>query len=134
MTDVELNWTTAKVKDGKLTVDLEGEIASDWKQSFEATITLLPGGDWGEVEVKKHTVRVSEVTPGSEEKLRHHLESVVGQANADVRPDEPEGEEREPDGAEAETEDEAERDSPDARMTDAFRAFAQDAEAQKPAP
>jgi hypothetical protein len=133
MAGVELNWATAKVKDGKLTVDLAGEIASDWKQSFEATITLLPGGDWGDVQVKKRTVRVSEVSPGSEEKLRHHLESVVEQANAAVRPPESEasggadGEGGGPDGPDAEgAEDEAS--SADARMTASFRGFAEDAE------
>jgi hypothetical protein len=120
MPDVELNWATAKVKDGKLTVELEGKLSSDWKQSFAATMTLLPGGDWGEVELKKHAVRVHDVAPGSEEKLRHHLESVVEQANASVRPPEPE-ETGSPSG-------ESEPDSPDARMTESFRAFAEDAE------
>jgi hypothetical protein len=114
MADVELNWASAKVKDGKLSVDLEGEIPSGWKQSFERTATLLRGGDWGEVQVKKQTVRVREVTPGEEDKLRHHLESIVEQANADARPPEPEADEREDGGDEA---------SPDARMTEAFRAF-----------
>jgi hypothetical protein len=121
MADVELNWATAKVKDGKLTVDLEGEIPSGWNQSFERTVTLLPGGDWGEVQVKKHTVRVREVTPGNEDKLRHHLESIVEQANADARPPEPEADERCDDGDE---------DSPDAQMTESFRAFAAGEEAE----
>ena len=120
MADVELNWATAEVKDGKLTVDLEGEIPSDWKRGFETTVRLLAGGDWGKVQVKKQTVRVSGVTPGGEEKLRHHLESVVEQANADVRPPESEGR----------ASGESEPDSPDGRMTEAFRSFAQDPEAE----
>jgi hypothetical protein len=123
MSDVELNWATAKVKDGKLTVDLEGEIASDWKRSFERTVTLLPGGDWGEVEVKKQRVRVSDVIAGEEEKLRHHLEGVVEQANADVRPPES------GDGGGG-----GEENSADARMTEAFRAFADNEEAETSAP
>ncbi|MDQ6777358.1 MAG: hypothetical protein M3071_14325 [Actinomycetota bacterium] len=126
MADVELNWATAKVKDGKLTVDLEGEIASGWKQSFETTVALLPGGDWGEIHVKKKTVRVSGVTPGDEEKFRHHLESVVEQANAAVRPPEPEGDER--DGADSGAD--SMRKRIDARMTEAFRAFADNEEAE----
>jgi hypothetical protein len=122
MSDVELNWATAKVKDGKLTVDLEGEIASDWKRSFERTVTLLPGGDWGEVEVKKQRVRVSDVIAGEEEKLRHHLEGVVEQANADVRP---------PESGDGDGDEE---NSADARMTEAFRAFADNEEAETSAP
>ncbi|HWF34872.1 MAG TPA: hypothetical protein VG295_05860 [Solirubrobacteraceae bacterium] len=120
MADPALNWATAEVKGGKLTVDLEGKIASGWKDSFETTVRLLPGGDWGKVQLKKHTVRVSHVTPGSEEKLRHHLESLVDQANAAVRPPEPE--------PEPEAHEDKEDDPPDARMTESFRAFAQDTE------
>ncbi|MDQ6805935.1 MAG: hypothetical protein M3065_13430 [Actinomycetota bacterium] len=126
MADVKLNWGTAEVKDGKLAVELEGEAASDWKQSFEATLALLPGGDWGTVQLKKHTVRVSDLSPGSEERLRHHLKSVVEQANAAVRPSEPDGDER--------GEDEGDPDSPDARMTESFRAFAEGEEAETSSP
>jgi hypothetical protein len=126
MADVELNWATATVKDGRLTVEVEGEIAPGWKQGFERTVTLLPGGDWGEIQVKKQRVRVSGVTPGVEEKLRHHLESVVEQANADVRPPEPDGDER--DG-----EEEGGLRGLDAEMTESFRSFAKAEEAQTPA-
>ena len=72
---------------------LDGDIPKGWKRSFEATVRLLGGGEWGEIEVKKDTVRVSDVEPGSEEKLRHHLEAVVQQANADHEPDESEEDE-----------------------------------------
>lgn len=123
MADVELNWSTATVKKGKLTVDLEGELASGWKQSFETTVRLLPGGDWGEVQLKKHSVRVSNVPAGSENKLKHHLESVVEQANAAVRAPESEHDDSE--------DEKAEPDSPDASMTEAFRAFAEDAKTPK---
>ena len=119
MADVDLNWASAEVANGKLTVDLEGEIVSGWKKSFERTVRLLAGGDWGEVQVKKRTVRVSDVTPGTEDKLRHHLESVIEQANAAVRPPEL--------GPEGRT---GESDSVDARMTESFRAFAEDGEAE----
>jgi hypothetical protein len=37
MADVALNWATAEVKDGKLSVDLDGKTSSAWKQSFETT-------------------------------------------------------------------------------------------------
>jgi hypothetical protein len=119
MAEVELNWASAEVEDGKLTVELEGEIASGWKKSFEKTVRLLAAGDWGKVQVKKRTVRVSDVTPGTEDKLRHHLEGVVEQANAAVRAPES--------GPEGRT---GESDSADARMTESFRAFAEDGEAE----
>jgi hypothetical protein len=122
MTDVELNWASAEVEGGKLTVELEGKISSGWKQSFEKTVRLLAGGDWGKVQVKKQAVRVGDVTAGSEDKLRHHLEGLVEQANASVRPRESDSE----DGAAGKSG----RDSADARMTESFRAFAQDPEAK----
>lgn len=125
MPDVKLNWTTATVKKGKLTVELEGEVPLGWKQSFEATAAMLPGGDWGEIEVKKHAVRVREASPGSEEKLRHHLESIIEQANAAGRSVKPEPESEEPENS-------ADPDSPDQQMTESFRAFACESEAGTP--
>jgi hypothetical protein len=118
MASANLNWSTAKVKDGKLAVELDGEIDSDWRDSFETTVKLLGGGEWGTIKVKKTKVEVSEVSPGAEEKLRHHLESVVDQANASQEPDEPEGEQDS--GV-----DEGEQRGPDAEMTERFRAFAE---------
>jgi hypothetical protein len=75
MADVRLNWATAEVQDAKLTVELEGEIPKGWRDSFETTVRLLGHSGWGKVRIKKQTVRVSEVVPGSEEKLRHHVTS-----------------------------------------------------------
>jgi len=95
MAEVTLNWATSEVEDGKLTVDLDGEIPKGWRDSFEATVRLLGHGDWGKVRVKKQAVRVSEVVPGSEEKGA--LDS-----------SEPSG----PDG-------------PDAEMAERFRSFAE---------
>lgn len=39
MPAVKLNWQTAEVKDGELTVELENELPEGWKQSFESTAT-----------------------------------------------------------------------------------------------
>jgi hypothetical protein len=125
MADVALNWSSAEVKDWKLKVPLEGDIAPGWKRAFEMTDRLLGGGDWGEVRVKKQTVRIHDVTPGSEEKLGHHLKSVVEQANATVRDTERADEETD--------EPERDHDSADARMTESFRAFAKDSEAARSA-
>jgi hypothetical protein len=119
MPGVELSWSSAEVKGSKLTVPLDGEIPKGWKKSFEATVLLLGGGEWGEIQLKRDRVQVSSVEPGSEEKLRHHLDSVVLQANADHDPDQPGGsEEDEPRDAD---ESEAEDDGPDAEMTRRFR-------------
>lgn len=72
--------------------------------------------------VKKQTVRVSEVVPGSEEKLRHHLESVVEQANADHAGPESGGDAE--DGADERSE-QPDADGPDAQMAERFRSFAE---------
>ena len=116
---VTLNWATAEVQDGKLTVDLEGEVPSGWKKRFQTTVRLLGGGNWGEIACKKQTVRVTEVQPGDEEKLRHFLESAVDQANAGNEPSESSS-------ADAPREDApSEGDGPDAAMTDQFRSFSE---------
>jgi hypothetical protein len=85
-------------------------------------VRLLGAGDWGDIEVKKGTVRVTGVEPGSEEKLRHHLEAVVAQANADHVSDEDEEDaasDADASGRVAGDEDEG----PDAEMTRRFRSF-----------
>ncbi len=120
MAEITLDWSTAEVKNAKLTVPLEGDIPKGWRRSFETTVRLLGSGGWGEIQVKRDKVRVSDVEPGSEEKLRHHLESVVAQANADHELDEDEGDEatdEDPSEPGAGDQDEG----PDADMTRRFR-------------
>ena len=119
MSEVSLDWPSAAVKRSKLTVSLEGDVPKGWKKSFEATVLLLGRGDWGEIQLKRGSVQVSDVEPGSEEKLRHHLESVVAQANADHEPEE--SEEEAPDADDSETTDDD--GGPDAEMTQRFRSF-----------
>ncbi len=60
------------------------------------TAQLLSNGEWEDVVLKKHRVRVDGLRPGSEEKLRFFLESVVQQANAthELSEDEPQDEAR----------------------------------------
>src|SRR5438270_1483486 len=82
MSSVRLGWGSAEVKDARLTVSLDGDPPKGWKESFETTVRMLGDGEWGEVKLKNAAVQVSDVTPGSEDKLRHHLESIVTQANA----------------------------------------------------
>jgi hypothetical protein len=120
MPEVTLDWSAAEVKKATLAVPLEGDVPKGWKKSFEATVMLLGHGDWGEIQLKRGTVQVSDVEPGSEEKLRHHLESVVAQANADHEPDESEDDEA-PDADDSEPG--AGDEGPDAEMTRRFRSF-----------
>jgi hypothetical protein len=121
MSDVKLSWSSSEVDDARLTVPLEGEVPRQWRTMFETTVRQLGSGEWGEVEVKKDKVQVRDVTPGSEEKLRHHLESIVAQANASHAALEQEQADR---SDEHEDEDQK-RPGQDAEMTERFRAFAE---------
>jgi hypothetical protein len=127
MSDVTLNWSTAKVNDSKLTVDLDGEVPSGWKDSFDAVARLLASSaEWGEVSLKKQSVRVADVSEGSEERLRHFLESVVAQANADHTADDSERDEDDDVADHDEDEggdDDSDDGDPDAEMSDRFRSF-----------
>lgn len=116
MSGVALDWTTAKVRDGKLEVGLQGERPRGWKDTFERTVVLLPGGDWGEVTLKKDRVYVDHVGEGGEDRLHHFLEGVVLQANAAHGQTQTEAREDE-----APSKDEP--DGPDAEMTERFRSF-----------
>lgn len=115
MSEINLNWKLARVKDAELTVDLDGKASSEWKHSFEDTVRLLGGGDWGRVRVKKGAVHVEAVVPGEEDKVRFFLESVVEQANATQRASEPEDEKQ--------ADDENGASGVDAEMADRFRSY-----------
>jgi hypothetical protein len=122
MSEVNLSWSEAEVKDAKLSVPLDGEARKAWRQSFERTVALLGHGEWGEITVKKDRVLVSDVTPGSEEKLKHHLEGVVAQANATLQEVEGEQSEGEEDEVQAPDQDGGDqRRDPDAEMAERFR-------------
>jgi hypothetical protein len=125
MSDVTLNWSTAKVEDSKLTVDLDGELPSGWKDSFDAVARLLASSaEWGEVSLKgKKSVRVADVSDGSEERLRHFLESVVAQANADHTPDDSDRDEDAEDDEDEGGDDDRDAASPDDEMSERFRSF-----------
>lgn len=119
MDDVRVDWKTATVSDGTLTVELAGEVAKEWKASFETTAKLLGSGTWDELRLKKGTVTVKGLSEGEEDKLRHHLEGIVTQANARVHAASEDGGD---DG------DEDEPEGPDAEMTERFRAFGEDSD------
>ena len=127
MSTVKLEWARAEVKGARLTVALDGELPDGWKQSFERTVAMLGDGEWGEIKIKKGKVHVADVSPGAEEKLRHHLEAVVAQANAHEEAREREArQDGDPDERDARDDDEPS--GPDAEMTERFRGFADDSE------
>ena len=75
--------------------------------------------------LKKKSVGVIGVSEGSEERLRHFLESVVEQANADHRPDDSERDDSGDDADEDENgDDDRDESEPDAEMSERFRSFA----------
>jgi hypothetical protein len=111
----ELDWSSAAVKDGVLTVEVSGTPNADWARGLESVVERLyrPGSDWGEIEISKATLRVASVTPGCEPDLRHFLDSVVLQVNSNFAPDEEGDEGDDSDGSDQ-----------DREMTEVFRSFA----------
>jgi hypothetical protein len=89
----EVDWASASVSDGDLTVELAGDATSDWTDRLEGVVDRLQrsGSGWGAIKVSRKKLRVASVAPGSEADLRHFLDSVVLQVNADFAPDEGDG-------------------------------------------
>ena len=102
------------VDDGRLTVSLDGEPSKEWVKRVEGVLDRLHhgGSGWGAIKVSKKRVTVADVADGSENDLRHLLESAVLQANADLADDDDGGGNGH------------ERSEADQQKTDAFRAFA----------
>jgi hypothetical protein len=109
-----IDWASAAVKDGDLTVALTGEPSKEWAQRVQAILERLerPGSGWAATKVTKTRVQVTAVTAGSEGDLRHLLDSAVQQANADFAAPEERGDAG------------GELSEADGAMTEAFRAFA----------
>jgi hypothetical protein len=89
----ELDWSTAEVEHGSVTLPLSADAPKDWTERFAAVVSLLAqkgSGRWGEVKVGKKAVKVADLQPGAEDDLRHFLESVVAQVNSELheQPDE----------------------------------------------
>jgi hypothetical protein len=109
----EIDWSTAEVEGGLLSVGLTEAVSKEWRERFAAVLARLgrEGSGWGAVVARKQGIRVDGVQAGSEEELRHLLESAALQAGADERS-----------GEDAEVTKESA--GPDARMREAFRSFA----------
>jgi hypothetical protein len=125
MSEPKLDWSSAEVKDSNLTVPVEGDLPDGWEDTFKTTVQLLGGGAWGEIKLEEQKAEVSGLRPGSEEKLRHFLESVVQQANASHLSDE-EGQDKDEDSEDRDEDDEeSEQESDeDKEMSERFRSFA----------
>lgn len=120
--DLQLDWSSAEVSQGKLTVSLDDKPTDEWRATFERTVRLLDRGTWPEIELGKRKITVAGVEPGTEERLRFFLESAVQEANGE----QPAEDEEDGDG-EAEAERENDRgeaeDDPDREMSERFRSF-----------
>jgi hypothetical protein len=115
---IEIDWSTASVRDGRLTVAFTDKPSAEWSERLDQVIERLqrPGVGWGAINVSKKRLRVDAVEPGAESDLRHLIDSAVLQANADRERDED-------DERDVERSERSERDQ---AMTDAFRSFAPD--------
>jgi hypothetical protein len=115
---VQINWRTAEIHEGSLTVELTGEAPKGWGKHFKGVLALLEqnSSQWEKISLRKDRITVTDVRAGSEEELRHLLESVLLQVNSDLEGDHPEPSSEPGDDHQAEA---------DQRMTDSFRAFAQ---------
>ena len=120
----EIDWTTASVRDGRLTVEIAGEPGSEWSARVRELAERLdrPGSAWGEIGVKTSKLRVKDVAEGAEGDLRHLLESAVLQANAEFAPDDDDDEDGDADAGSEQ----------DREMTAAFRAFAESGDDEQP--
>ena len=118
----EIDWTTAAVRDGRMTVEIVGEPGDEWSARVRELAERLEraGSDWGEIALEKSKLRVTDVAEGAEADLRHLLESAVLQANAEFAPDDEE-EDGDDEGSEQ-----------DRAMTAAFRAFAEPGDNEQP--
>jgi hypothetical protein len=82
----EIDWNSAEMRSGTLTVQLDRKAANAWTKSFSDVFHVLANGNesWGEVRVDKNGIVVAAVPEGCEEDLRHFLESIVLQVNSSL--------------------------------------------------
>jgi hypothetical protein len=114
----ELDWASAEIKKGTLTIGLSDKPPKAWSQRLEAVLTLLKrdSSPWGEIAIGKHGISVKEAPEGAEDELRHFLESLVLQVNSDLAAT------AQDESVEGEEQTEQSRDE---KMTETFRAFSQ---------
>jgi hypothetical protein len=81
-----IDWGTAEIEGGILTVELTGNSSKPWRQRFESVLALLetPHSRWGGVCITRKGIQVAGVEQGTETELRHFLESIVLQINSEL--------------------------------------------------
>jgi hypothetical protein len=107
-----IDWGGAVVEDATLKVGLTARPTRAWAQRFRMVLALLDrsSGEWDAISLRADAITVTNLREGSEEKLRHMLESIVTEVQGGhVEDTGPRDEEREKLRAS------------DRRMTDAFR-------------
>jgi hypothetical protein len=127
MEPLQLDWSTAEVSDGTLSVGLTGKPPKKWRETFERTAVLLSSDRWAvTLNSKKGSVQVAAVDAGDEDRVRQFLEGAVLEANTtlvsedelfDTQPAEDEEDEADDPGR-----------SPDEEQTGRFREYAQQPE------
>jgi hypothetical protein len=132
---LNLDWSTAEVSDGTLSVHLNDKPPKEWRAAFTRTAQLLSHGQWEvEVDKKEHLITVSPISGGDEGRVRQFLEGSVHQANAAIVDDEDElyGRTSADSDGDGEDEDEGAAEEPetsvDEEATSRFRAFADEGE------
>ena len=117
----EIDWSSAEVHEGNVVVALTGKPSKAWSDSFDGVLRLLGHGTggWGEIAHDKKTIKVKALQPKAKGDLRHFLEAVVVQVNAELAEPASESEHAEPaDPQEIE----------DQEMTATLRSFGESAE------
>jgi hypothetical protein len=103
-----IDWSTAEVEAGALSVELTGEPSRSWAEHMTGVLTRLEPG--ARVKVTRRRIKARGVTEDAAEALRHLLESAAQQTNSDLAP---------PPAPASGEEDEGDR-----RLTATFRGFA----------
>lgn len=118
---LKLDWSSAEVSDGKLTVRFSDKPPKKWRGSFDRTMALLSHGNWKTaLNSKKASVEIASVHLGDEERVRRLLEGAVLEANVTLVGDDAlfdDGHVSDDDDLETEM-------SADEEITARFRAFA----------
>jgi hypothetical protein len=84
-----IDWGAAEISDGTLSVPLEGKPPKGFTKRVRDVLAVLDqgSGGWGKITMHKNTIAVAEIQQGSEDELRHLLESALVQANVDLGQD-----------------------------------------------
>ncbi len=117
---VKLDWSSADVNDGMLTVALNNKPPKKWREAFERATALLSHGNWTtRLNQRNGAVRLDPVQLGEEERVRQFLEGALLEANRTIMPE---------DELFADSQSDDETDAPDAspdeELTQRFRGFA----------